>query len=77
MVRMGRKAPDRQGTMVSYQVTRRLEINAMDVLEISPTGKDGFAKVQMMGDALTRWMLELPMRDESARTIVRQTWTIG
>ena len=43
---------------------------AMDVLEISPAS-EGFKKLLVIGDCLTRFMISVPIRNEEAKTVAR------
>lgn len=57
--------------MHKYQATRRFQIVAMVVLEISLKSKGSFTQVSMMGDMFTRWMLAVPLKDEGGQSRVR------
>lgn len=59
----------RQGKHVTYQVKRRGEIVAIDVLTISPASSKGHRKIVVMADAFTRWCVAMALKDESARTV--------
>lgn len=61
--------PQRQGKLGKYQVSRRGEIVAVDILSITPASSNGCTKVLVIADALTRlcWAVALP--DEKAATV--------
>ena len=65
----------RQGRLGTYQVKRRGEIVATDVLTISPASSEGHTKVLVAADALTRWSFAVPLKDESARTVADALYT--
>lgn len=54
----------------------RLEIVAMDILEISPKSKDVLAKA-LVGDTLRQWVISVPLKDGSGKTTavaVLESW---
>ena len=66
MVRLGRSKPPPQALLKVYQVSRRFEMVAMDVLQIIPA-PDGFTKLLFIGDCLTRFMISVPVKNEEAK----------
>lgn len=65
------KTPPRQGAMVVYHPSRRFEIVAVDVLEISPKSARGNSKIAVIGDTFTRFVWAYPIADEKVETIAR------
>jgi transposase InsO family protein len=65
------RRPGRQARMMRYHPTRRFEVVAMDLCEISPTSRSGMKKVLVIGDLFTRFMLAVPVGDELASTVAR------
>jgi hypothetical protein len=61
--------PKRQGRMQVYHPSRIFEFVAVDILEISPQSRDGNRKVIVMGDMFTRFMMAVPVCDETAATV--------
>lgn len=68
-VRIGRMEPPKQTPMTVYQVERRFQLVARDVLKISPKSQNGFSKVLVIGDAFTRFMMSIPIRNDNMRTL--------
>jgi Integrase core domain len=58
--------------MRNYHVSRRFEIVAVDVVEISPTAVDGPKKALVICDQFTRFVVVAPIGDESAVTVARE-----
>lgn len=65
----------RQGKLGTYQVKRRGELVATDILTISPASSEGHTKVLVAADALTRWAFAVPLKDELARTVADALYT--
>jgi transposase InsO family protein len=63
--------PSRHCRMQVYHPSGRFELVAIDVLKISPASNGGNKKVIVMGDLFTRFMMAIPVRDETAATISR------
>ena len=70
MVRLGRSKPPAQALLKFYKVSRRFEMVAMDVLEKSPAS-EGYKKLLVIGDFLTRFMISVPIKNEEAKTVER------
>lgn len=68
---MNATRPKRQGRFGKYQVSRRWELVAMDVLEISPASKRGNRKVLVIGDTFMRFCVAVPLKNELAETVAR------
>jgi hypothetical protein len=56
--------------MMRYTPTRRMEVVALDIMELSPVGKNG-EKVVVIGDVKSRFVLAVPCRGEHAETLSR------
>ena len=67
-VRLGRTPPPRQAMMSVYQVRRRFQLIAMDVLTITPESH-GYKKLLVIGDMFTRFVLCVPLRAETAKQV--------
>lgn len=65
----------RQGKHGTYQVRRRGELVATDVLTISPPSSEGHTKVLVAADALTRWAMAVPIKEETARIVAEVLYT--
>jgi Integrase zinc binding domain len=65
------RRPGGQARMVRYHPSRRFQMVAMDVLEMSPETKRGNRKVLVIGDMFPRYLVAVPMSDESADTVAR------
>jgi hypothetical protein len=63
--------PNRQGRMVEYHPTRRFEIVAIEVMEVSPKSGRGNTKVVVIGDTFTRFAWAYPVADERFETIAK------
>jgi transposase InsO family protein len=63
--------PQRQGRMAVYHPTRRFEMVAIDIMEISPKSGRGNTKVIVIGDTFTRYAWAYPVADEKSETIAR------
>jgi hypothetical protein len=63
--------PRRQGRMVEYHPTRRFEMVAIDVMEVSPKSERGNTKVVVIGDTFTRFAWAYPVPDEKFETIAK------
>ena len=70
MVRLGRSKPPPQALLKVYKVIRRFEMVMMDVLQVSPAS-DGFKKLLVIGDCLTRFKISVPVKNEEAKTIAK------
>jgi transposase InsO family protein len=57
--------------MQAYHPSRRFEYVAIDIMEVSPQSRDGNKKVIVMGDLFTRFMMAVPVRDETAATVAQ------
>jgi hypothetical protein len=65
--------------MRNYHASRRFEIVAVDVVEISQTAVDGAKKALVICDQFTRFVVVVPIDDESAVTVARellQLWSL-
>lgn len=71
MVRMGRKNPPKQAYLMPFGAERRNQLVAMDVLTISPMSYGKFIKVLVIGDAFTRFMMSIPIKDEKKETLTK------
>jgi Integrase zinc binding domain len=67
LTKMGK--PTRHGRMQVYHPSRRFEFVTVDILEVSPRSRDGNRKVIVMGDMFTRFMMAVPVCDETAATV--------
>ena len=65
----------RQGKLGTYQVRRRGELVAVDVLTITPRSSAGHTKVLVIADAFTRWCVAVPIADETAATVATELYT--
>jgi transposase InsO family protein len=63
--------PPRQGQMVQYHPTRRFELVAVDILEISPRSRRGNSKLLVIGDTFSRFAWAHPIKDEKVETVTR------
>ena len=68
MVRLGRSKPPAKALLKVYQVSRRFEMVAMEIMEISPAS-EGFKRLLVIGDCLRRFMISVPVKNEEAKTI--------
>jgi Integrase core domain len=57
--------------MVMHHPSRRFELVAVDVLEMTPVTPRGNRKVLVIGDMFTRFIMALAMPDEKAETVSR------
>jgi hypothetical protein len=71
------KRERRQAKLRNYHASRRFEIVAVDVVEISPTAGDGAKKSLVIFDQCTRFVVVVPIEDESAATVARACCSIG
>jgi RNase H-like domain found in reverse transcriptase/Integrase zinc binding domain/Integrase core domain len=69
MVRL--KKPGRQGRMMKYHPSRRFELVAVDILEMTPVTRRGNRKILVMGDMFSRFIMAVAMKDEKAETVAR------
>jgi transposase InsO family protein len=65
------RRPRVQARMMRYHPSRRFQMVAMDVLEMSPESKRGNRKVLVIGDMFSRYVVAVPISDESADTVAR------
>jgi hypothetical protein len=68
------RRPGFQARMVRYHPSRRFEMVAMDVFEMSPETKRGKRKVLVIGDLYSRYLVAVPISDERADTVARVTF---
>jgi hypothetical protein len=61
------KKPKRQGRMLMQHPSRRFELVAVDVLEMTPVTLRGNQKVLVIGDKFTRFIMALEMPQEKKR----------
>jgi transposase InsO family protein len=61
--------PKRQVRMVMHHPSRRFELLAVDVLEMTPVTPRGNRKVLVIGDMFTRFIMALAMPDDKAETV--------
>lgn len=62
----------RQTRMIRYTPARRFEIVALDITQISPSGRKGEQKVVVIGDMKSRFVLAVPCRVEHAEILSRK-----
>jgi Integrase zinc binding domain/Integrase core domain len=60
--------------LVRYTPSRRFELVALDVTEISPIGRRGEKKVVVVGDVKSRFVIAVPTVNETAATIAEILW---
>jgi RNase H-like domain found in reverse transcriptase/Integrase zinc binding domain len=65
------RRPGVQAQMMRYHPSRRFQMVAMDVLEISPESKRGNQKVLVIGNMFSRYIVAVPISDESPDTMAR------
>jgi Integrase core domain len=63
------KRPGIQAKMVKHHPQRRLQIVGIDVMEMSPTSRQGMKKVIVIGDLFSRYVVAVAVADESAKTV--------
>jgi Integrase zinc binding domain len=56
----------RQTRMVRYMPAMRFEIVALDITQISPSGRNGEQKVVLVRDVKSRFIVPVPCKDEHA-----------
>jgi hypothetical protein len=61
--------PKRHGRMQVYHPYRKFEFVAVDILEVSPQSRNGNRKFIVMGDMFTRFMMAVPVCEETAATV--------
>jgi Integrase zinc binding domain len=71
--RLGRSGK-RNAKMIRYTPTRRFELVALDITELSPPGKNGERKVVVVGDIKSRFMVAMPTANETATTLADILW---
>jgi Integrase zinc binding domain len=64
----------RQSRMARYTLARRFEIVALDITQISPSGRNGEQKVLVIGDVKSRFIVAVPCKDEHADTLSTILW---
>jgi transposase InsO family protein len=69
MVRL--KKPGRQGRLVKYHPTRRFELVAVDMLEMTSVTRRGNRKVLVIGDMFSRFVMAIATKDEKADTVAK------
>jgi transposase InsO family protein len=70
--KLGRlEKPGLQARMVRSHPSRRFQIVAMDVLEMSPQTKRGNRKILVIGDVFSRFNVAVAIPDEKAETVAR------
>jgi hypothetical protein len=72
--RLGRSV-HRNARLVRYTPSRRFELVALDVTEISPMGRKGEKKVVVVGDVKSRFVIAVPAVNETA--VVHDFWSTG
>jgi transposase InsO family protein len=65
------RRPGVQARMVRYHPSWRFQMVAMGVFEMSPETKRGNRKVLVIGAMFTRYVVAVPISDESADTVAR------
>jgi Integrase core domain len=65
------RRPGVQARMILYHPSRRFQMVAMDVLEMSPETKRGNRKVSVIGDMFSRYVVAVPISDKSDDTVAR------
>jgi Integrase core domain len=71
--------PGRQEKMMQYHPTRRFELVAVDIMEISPKSRKGNSKLIVVGDTFTRFAWAYPIKNEKVETVTRALldgWTL-
>ncbi|KAA8495183.1 Transposon Ty3-I Gag-Pol polyprotein [Porphyridium purpureum] len=58
-----------KGILAPFRPVRRFELVAVDVTTVTPESERGFKKVLVIADQFTRYVVCMPMRDESAVTV--------
>jgi transposase InsO family protein len=66
--------PGLQARMVRSHPSRRFQIVAMDVLEMSPQTRRGNRKILVIGDVFSRFNVAVAIPDEKAETVARVTF---
>jgi transposase InsO family protein len=60
-----------QAKMVQHHPQRRFQVVGIDVMEVSPTSRQGNKKVIVIGDLFSRYVVAVAVADESAKTVAR------
>jgi hypothetical protein len=58
---------------MQYHPSRRFELVATDVLEMSPITKRGNRMIIVIGDLFTRYIVTVAMANETAGTVARMS----
>jgi transposase InsO family protein len=64
----------RQKRTTRYTPARRFEIVALNITQISPSGRKGEQKVVVIGDMKSRFVLAVPRKDKHAETLSKNLW---
>jgi Integrase zinc binding domain len=64
----------RQTRIIRYTPARRFETVALDITQISPSGRKGAQKVVEIGDMKSRFVLAVPCKDEHEETLSKNLW---
>ena len=71
--------PDKQRLLRFSHPDRRFQCVTLDIMQVSPTSKEGNKKVIVMGDLFSRYVWVVPVKYESAKTIagvILQEWIL-
>jgi transposase InsO family protein len=60
-----------QEKMMQYHPTRRFELVAVDVMEISPRSRKGNSKLVVIGDTFIKFAWAYPISNERVETLTR------
>lgn len=66
MVKLGRLKPPTQALLKVYQVKRRLDMVAIEIVEISSACR-GFKKLLVIRSCLTRFLISVPIKRKEDR----------
>jgi Integrase zinc binding domain/Integrase core domain len=73
MARMGRSGK-RNAKMIRYTPTRRFDLVALEITELSPQGKNRERKADVIGDVKSRSTVAVPTANETATTLTDILW---